>query len=57
MRHIILVTFVCAFMVAPASAQAQAPDPQLVAPIQKFIDSFNKGTPPGQWRRTRPGRS
>lgn len=41
MRYLTLVTFVCAFMVAPAGAQA--PDPQLVAPIQKFIDSFNKG--------------
>jgi hypothetical protein len=26
-----------------ATAGAQAPDPQLIAPIQKFIDSFNKG--------------
>lgn len=43
MRHLTLVTFVCAFMVTPASARAQAPDPQLIAPIQKFVDSFNKG--------------
>jgi ketosteroid isomerase-like protein len=41
MRYLILITVVCAFVVAPAGAQA--PDPQLIAPIQKFIDSFNKG--------------
>ena len=45
MRYLTLVTFVCAFMVAPLSAQA--PDPQLIAPIQKFIDSFNKGDSAG----------
>lgn len=45
MRYVTLVTFVCAFMVAPLSAQA--PDPQLIAPIQKFIDSFNKGDSAG----------
>ena len=45
MRYLILVTFVCAFMVTPATAQA--PDPQLIAPIQKFIDSFNKGDSAG----------
>jgi hypothetical protein len=28
-------------------AGAQAPDAQLIAPIQKFIDSFNKGDMPG----------
>jgi hypothetical protein len=32
-------------MVTPAGAQA--PDPQLIAPIQKFIDSFNKGDTAG----------
>jgi hypothetical protein len=41
MRHLTLVTFVCALMVT--SLSAQAPDPQLLAPIQKFMDSFNKG--------------
>jgi hypothetical protein len=45
MRSLTLVTFVCAFMVTPATAQA--PDPQLIAPIQKFIDSFNKGDTAG----------
>ena len=41
MRYLTLVTLVCAFMAAPA--RAQAPDPQVIAPIQKFMDSFNKG--------------
>jgi hypothetical protein len=41
MRVLALVTIVCAWMVAGAGAQA--PDAQLMAPIQKFIDSFNKG--------------
>jgi hypothetical protein len=41
MRYLTLVAFVCGFAFAPAAAQA--PDPQLIAPIQKFIDSFNKG--------------
>jgi hypothetical protein len=44
-RYFTLVTFVCAFMATPLSAQA--PDPQLIAPIQKFIDSFNKGDSAG----------
>jgi hypothetical protein len=41
MRYLTLMPFVCALIVTPLSAQA--PDPQLIAPIQKFIDSFNKG--------------
>jgi len=45
MRYLTLATFVCAFLVAPAGAQA--PDSQLMAPIQKFIDSFNKGDSAG----------
>jgi len=40
-RSLTVATIVWAF-VAP-SIGAQAPDAQLVAPIQKFIDSFNKG--------------
>lgn len=27
----------------PPCAQAQTPDPQVMAPIQKFMDAFNKG--------------
>jgi hypothetical protein len=45
MRSLTLVTLACAFMVTPAGAQS--PDPQLIAPIQKFIDSFNKGDTAG----------
>ena len=30
-----------------SAAGAQAPDAQVIAPIQKFIDSFNKGDMPG----------
>lgn len=41
MRYLTLVTLACALAAAPAGAQA--PDPQLIAPIQKFMDSFNKG--------------
>jgi hypothetical protein len=45
MRH--LSSVVVALMFACATAAAQAPDPQIVAPIQKFIDSFNKGDAAG----------
>lgn len=45
MRHLTLAAVVSAFLVAPAAAQA--PDPQLMAPIQKFIDTFNKGDSAG----------
>ena len=45
MRFLTLISFVCACMVTPVSAQA--PDPQLIAPIQKFMDSFNKGDTAG----------
>jgi ketosteroid isomerase-like protein len=41
MRYLSLV--VVASVLACAPAVAQAPDAQLMAPIQKFIDSFNKG--------------
>lgn len=41
MRYLTLVTVACAVMATAAGAQA--PDPQLTAPIQKFMDSFNKG--------------
>jgi SnoaL-like domain len=35
------------WLVMSAAATAQAPDAQLMAPIQKFIDSFNKGDAAG----------
>jgi hypothetical protein len=41
MRDLTLGMAVCLLM--GATAGAQAPDPQVIAPIQKFIDSFNKG--------------
>jgi hypothetical protein len=41
MRYVTLGAVVWLFMGAAASAQT--PDAQLMAPIQKFIDSFNKG--------------
>ncbi len=41
MRYPIIGAVVWAFMGAAASAQP--PEAQLMAPIQKFIDSFNKG--------------
>ena len=41
MRYVTLGAVVWCLMGAPASAQTQ--DAQLMAPIQKFIDSFNKG--------------
>ena len=40
-----VATFV--WLVAVAPAGAQAPDAQLFAPIQKFVDSFNKGDTAG----------
>lgn len=41
MRRLVLATAVC--LLAGAAASAQAPDAQLMAPIQKFMDAFNKG--------------
>jgi hypothetical protein len=41
MRHLALTVFLCALVVAPAWAQAS--DPQLMVPLKKFMDSFNKG--------------
>ena len=41
MRYVTLGAVVWCLMGAPASGQT--PDAQLMAPIQKFIDSFNKG--------------
>ena len=41
MRDLTVGIVVCLLM--GAAAGAQTPDPQLIAPIQKFLDSFNKG--------------
>src|SRR4029453_18021499 len=42
-----LPSVVLALLFACAPATAQVPDPQVVAPIQKFMDSFNKGDAAG----------
>jgi ketosteroid isomerase-like protein len=39
--HYLMLSAVVWCLTAPASTQA--PDPQVMAPIQKFIDAFNKG--------------
>lgn len=41
MRYLTLGTVM--WFLASAAAGAQPPDPQLMAPIQKFMDAFNKG--------------
>jgi hypothetical protein len=41
MRYLALTVLVCAAAVAPAWAQAS--DPQVMAPLTKFMDTFNKG--------------
>jgi len=43
MRHLTVAVAVCVCACLAAPAGAQPPNQQLVAPIQKFIDSFNKG--------------
>lgn len=43
MRHVILGAVVCVCVGLASVVRAQAPDPQLVAPINKFVDAFNKG--------------
>jgi ketosteroid isomerase-like protein len=45
MRSLAFGMIVC--LLTGAAAGAQTPDPQLIAPIQKFIDSFNKGDSAG----------
>jgi hypothetical protein len=43
MRHLALGAMVCLCLGTGAGLEAQATDAQVIAPIQKFIDSFNKG--------------
>lgn len=43
MRHLTLGALVCVCVSLGSSMQAQTADPQLMAPINTFIDSFNKG--------------
>ena len=44
MRYLTVAALVCFVIVgSSASAYAQTPDPQIVVPINKFLDAFNKG--------------
>ena len=43
MRHVTLGALVCVCVSLGSSMQAQTADPQLMAPINTFIDAFNKG--------------
>ena len=43
MRYAALGAMVCVCLGLASTVQAQAPDPQVVAPINKFIEAFNKG--------------
>ena len=43
MRNLTLGAIVCLCMGMGSAVHAQKPDPQLMAPITKFIDAFNKG--------------
>ena len=46
MRYLTLGAAVCCVLLG-APVYAQAPDPQLMAPITKFLDAFNKGDAAG----------
>lgn len=43
MRYLSLGAILCLCLGSAAGVQAQGTDPQVVAPIKKFIDAFNKG--------------
>ena len=43
MRHLTLGAIVCACVGIGPAVQAQTTDPQLMAPINKFLEAFNKG--------------
>ena len=43
MRYLALGAVVCLCLGMGSAVQAQSPDPQLTAPITKFVDAFNKG--------------
>jgi hypothetical protein len=45
MRKLLLGAIACVWI--SAALYAQAPDPQLTAPINAFLDAFNKGDMPG----------
>jgi ketosteroid isomerase-like protein len=46
MRTLTLGAVLCGVLIA-SGVQAQTPDPQLMAPINKFLDAFNKGDSAG----------
>jgi hypothetical protein len=43
MRHLTLSTIVCALVGMGTAVWAQSADPQIMAPINKFLEAFNKG--------------
>jgi hypothetical protein len=43
MRYLTLGAIVCLCVGVGSAAQAQTTDPQLMAPINKFVEAFNKG--------------
>jgi hypothetical protein len=43
MRYLTLGAIVCLCVGIGAAARAQTPDPQVMAPINKFMEAFNKG--------------
>jgi hypothetical protein len=47
LRYLTLGAIVCAGMFVGTAAHAQTPDPQMLAPIKKFNETFNKGDLPG----------
>lgn len=47
MRFLTVAALVWIAVAAPARAQGQKADAELMAPIQKFVDSFNKGDTAG----------
>ena len=47
MRHVILGAIVCLCVGIGSAVQAQTTDPQLMAPINKFLEAFNKGDTAG----------
>lgn len=47
MRYLTLGAMVCVCMGVGAAGWAQPVDPQVIAPINRFLDAFNKGDIPG----------
>jgi hypothetical protein len=47
MRYVILGAIVCLSVGVGSAAQAQTADPQLMAPINKFLEAFNTGDAAG----------